>query len=47
MAKVLVLLAAVCFGGFVAVQIFKPSGGAGGNVFHIRKAVFKRNHFNG
>ncbi|PAZ16661.1 hypothetical protein CLM62_06915 [Streptomyces sp. SA15] len=43
----LITLAAVCFGGFVAVQIFKPHGHQGGNVFNIRKAVFKRNHFNG
>ncbi|MFD5227015.1 hypothetical protein ACFWJ5_00450 [Streptomyces qaidamensis] len=44
----LITFAAVCFGGFVAVQIFKPSGDAkGGNTFHIRKAIFKRNHFNG
>ncbi|WP_369270581.1 hypothetical protein AB5J55_11590 [Streptomyces sp. R11] len=43
----LITLAAVLFGGFVAVQIFKPSGAKSGNTFHIRKAVFKRNHFNG
>ncbi|MFE6177837.1 hypothetical protein [Streptomyces sp. NPDC056464] len=43
----LITLAAVLFGGFVAVQIFKPSGAKSGNTFHIRKATFKRNHFNG
>ncbi|MGW9594089.1 hypothetical protein ACWHLZ_27790 [Streptomyces chartreusis] len=43
----LITLAAVIFGGFIAVQIFKPHGQTGGNVFNIRKAVFKRNHFNG
>ncbi|MFD0001770.1 hypothetical protein ACFVJ4_05010 [Streptomyces sp. NPDC127178] len=43
----LITLAAVIFGGFVAVQIFKPSGGKSGNTVHIRKAIFKRNHFNG
>ncbi|MFJ9748058.1 hypothetical protein [Streptomyces chartreusis] len=43
----LITLAAVCFGGFVAVQIFKPSDAKSGNTFHIRKAIFKRNHFNG
>ena len=43
----LITLAAVCFGGFVAVQIFKPTGAKSGNTFHIRKAIFKRNHFNG
>ncbi|MGW3124550.1 hypothetical protein ACWDBW_46920 [Streptomyces sp. NPDC001107] len=43
----LITLAAVIFGGYVAVQIFKPSGSKSGNTFNIRKAVFKRNHFNG
>ncbi|WP_329597850.1 hypothetical protein OIE43_19725 [Streptomyces pseudovenezuelae] len=43
----LITLAAVIFGGYVAVQIFKPSEAKSGNTFHIRKAVFKRNHFNG
>ncbi|MGW2518706.1 hypothetical protein ACWC09_17160 [Streptomyces sp. NPDC001617] len=43
----LITLAAVCFGGFVAVQILKPHEAKGGNTFHIRKATFKRNHFNG
>ncbi|CAM5585906.1 hypothetical protein [Streptomyces griseorubiginosus] len=43
----LITLAAVIFGGYVAVQIFKPGEAKGGNTFHIRKAVFKRNHFNG
>ncbi|MEJ8670114.1 hypothetical protein WKI71_21950 [Streptomyces sp. MS1.AVA.1] len=43
----LITLAAVLFGGFVAVQIFKPSGAKSGNTFHIRKATFKRNNFNG
>ncbi|MFF6977386.1 hypothetical protein ACFZAV_06480 [Streptomyces sp. NPDC008343] len=41
----LITLAAVLFGGFVAVQIFKPSGAKSGNTFHIRKAIFKRNRF--
>ncbi|MGW3145853.1 hypothetical protein ACWDG1_14460 [Streptomyces sp. NPDC001177] len=44
----LITLAAVCFGGLAAVQIFKPTGDTkSGNTFHIRKAIFKRNHFNG
>ncbi|WEB41359.1 hypothetical protein MOV08_20160 [Streptomyces yunnanensis] len=43
----LITLAAICFGGFVAVQIFKPNDAKSGTTFHIRKAVFKRNHFNG
>ncbi|MBE8469447.1 hypothetical protein [Streptomyces justiciae] len=44
----LITLAAVIFGGYAVVQIFKPTSDAkGGNTFHIRKAVFKRNRFNG
>ncbi|MFC8366079.1 hypothetical protein ACFUIY_40200 [Streptomyces griseorubiginosus] len=43
----LITLAAVCFGGFVAVQIFKPHGHRGGTTVNIRKAIFKRNHFHG
>ncbi|WP_327396731.1 hypothetical protein [Streptomyces phaeochromogenes] len=43
----LVILAAVIFGGWIAVQIFSASGHRGGNTFHIRKAVIKRNHFHG
>ncbi|MGW2742803.1 hypothetical protein [Streptomyces sp. NPDC001450] len=43
----LITLAAVCFGGFVAVQIFKPHKAPGGTTVNIRKAIFKRNHFNG
>jgi hypothetical protein len=43
----LITLAAVIFGGWIAVQVFSASGHSGGNTFHIRKAVFKRNHFNG
>ncbi|MEU8988672.1 hypothetical protein AB0C98_19850 [Streptomyces sp. NPDC048558] len=43
----LVILAAVIFGGWVAVQVFSAHGHQGGNTFNIRKAVFKRNHFNG
>lgn len=43
----LIALAAICFGGYAAVQIFKPHSAKSGNTFHIRKAVFKRNHFNG
>ena len=41
----LITLAAVIFGGWIAVQIFGPGSGSG-NTFNIRKAVFKRNHFN-
>ncbi|MFD9323157.1 hypothetical protein ACFWDQ_36840 [Streptomyces sp. NPDC060053] len=43
----LVILAALIFGGWVAVQIFSTRPTGGGNTFHIRKATFKRNHFNG
>ncbi|WP_432033635.1 hypothetical protein [Streptomyces antibioticus] len=44
----LITLAAVVFGGWIAVQVFgHRDTGSGGNTFHIRKAVFKRNHFNG
>ncbi|MEV0963975.1 hypothetical protein AB0J25_15515 [Streptomyces sp. NPDC049910] len=39
----LVILAAVIFGGWIAVQLFAGSGG--GTTVNIRKAVIKRNHF--
>jgi energy-converting hydrogenase Eha subunit E len=42
----LITLAAVVFGGWIAVQIFSASGHQGGTTVNIRKAVFKRNHFN-
>ncbi|MET8780295.1 hypothetical protein [Streptomyces sp. NPDC004589] len=41
----LIILAAVIFGGWIAVQIFSASGPKGGTTVNIRKAVFKRNHF--
>ncbi|MGW0756336.1 hypothetical protein ACWD1Y_07585 [Streptomyces sp. NPDC002814] len=43
----LITLAAVIFGGWIAVQVFKPHGHQGGTTVNIRKAIFKRNHFNG
>ncbi|MCX3285657.1 hypothetical protein OR263_02765 [Streptomyces sp. NEAU-H22] len=43
----LITLAAVIFGGWIAVQVFSASSHQGGNTFNIRKAVFKRNNFNG
>jgi hypothetical protein len=43
----LVILAAVIFGGWTTVQVFKPASAKSGITFHIRKATFKRNHFNG
>ncbi|MFE8962096.1 hypothetical protein [Streptomyces iakyrus] len=43
----LITLAAVIFGGWVAVQVFSASGHGGGTTVNIRKAVIKRNHFHG
>ncbi|MGV9700799.1 hypothetical protein [Streptomyces sp. NPDC003483] len=41
----LIILAAVIFGGWIAVQTFSASGHKGGTTVNIRKAVIKRNHF--
>ncbi|MEU7402741.1 hypothetical protein [Streptomyces sp. NPDC044948] len=44
----LITLAAVIFGGWIAVQIFSANGHrAGGTTVNIRRAVIKRNHFHG
>ncbi|MDQ1016372.1 hypothetical protein [Streptomyces afghaniensis] len=43
----LIILAAVIFGGWIAVQIFSASGHQGGTTVNIHKAVIKRNHFHG
>ncbi|WP_406123300.1 hypothetical protein [Streptomyces sp. NBC_00989] len=43
----LITLAAVIFGGWIAVQVFGTRGHQGGTTVNIRKAVFKRNHFTG
>jgi len=43
----LIILAAVLFGGWAAVQVFSASGHRGGTTVNIRKAVIKRNHFHG
>ncbi|MFE0785126.1 hypothetical protein ACFW4T_00140 [Streptomyces mutabilis] len=44
----LITLAAVIFGGWIAVQIFASHGHRdGGTTVNIRRAVFKRNHFHG
>lgn len=43
----LIILAAVIFGGWIAVQVFSASGHTGGATVNIRKAVIKRNHFHG
>jgi len=41
----LIILAAVIFGGWIAVQVFSASSHRGGTTVNIRKAVIKRNHF--
>ncbi|MEV0445636.1 hypothetical protein AB0I84_15580 [Streptomyces spectabilis] len=41
----LIILAAVIFGGFIALQLFSTTGREGGTTVNIRKAIFKRNHF--
>ncbi|MFF9275013.1 hypothetical protein [Streptomyces griseosporeus] len=43
----LIILAAVIFGGCIALQLFTRSGHQGGTTVNIRKAVIKRNHFHG
>ncbi|MFF9753338.1 hypothetical protein ACF1FC_11095 [Streptomyces sp. NPDC014344] len=43
----LIILAAVIFGGWIAVQVLGPNGHCGGTTVNIRRAVFKRNHFHG
>ncbi|MEV5438722.1 hypothetical protein AB0K80_22330 [Streptomyces sp. NPDC052682] len=43
----LITLAAVIFGGWIAVQVFSAGDRRGGTTVHIRKAIFKRNHFHG
>ncbi|WP_149548817.1 hypothetical protein [Streptomyces marokkonensis] len=43
----LIILAAVIFGGWIAVQVLGSSGHKGGTTVNIRRAVFKRNHFHG
>ncbi|MEU1460217.1 hypothetical protein ABZ467_05925 [Streptomyces sp. NPDC005727] len=43
----LITLAAVIFGGWIAVQVFTANRHGAGATVHIRKAIFKRNHFHG
>ncbi|WP_225642149.1 hypothetical protein [Streptomyces werraensis] len=44
----LVILAAVIFGGWIAVQVFSTSGNqSGGTTVNIRKAVIRRSNFRG
>ncbi|MFD9880029.1 hypothetical protein ACFWZT_01010 [Streptomyces alboflavus] len=41
----LIILAAVIFGGFIALQVFSTNSREGDTTVNIRKAIFKRNHF--
>ncbi|MEV5733845.1 hypothetical protein [Streptomyces sp. NPDC052292] len=43
----LITLAAVIFGGWIAVQVFTANRHGAGTTVNIRKATFKRNHFHG
>ncbi|MFD5774184.1 hypothetical protein [Streptomyces fungicidicus] len=43
----LITLAAVIFGGWIAVQVLSTGGHKGGTTVNIRRAVIKRNHFHG
>ncbi|MEV6399582.1 hypothetical protein AB0M39_33155 [Streptomyces sp. NPDC051907] len=43
----LIVLAAVVFGGWIAVQVFGHRPASGGTTVNIRKAVIKRNKFYG
>ncbi|WP_406147271.1 hypothetical protein [Streptomyces sp. NBC_01012] len=43
----LIILAAVIFGGFIAVQVLTAGREHGPTTVNIRKAVIKRNHFHG
>ncbi|MEU1518133.1 hypothetical protein ABZ490_39335 [Streptomyces sp. NPDC005811] len=43
----LITLAAVVFGGWIAVQVFSSNRHDGGTTVNIRKAVIKRNKFYG
>ncbi|WP_424920588.1 MULTISPECIES: hypothetical protein [unclassified Streptomyces] len=43
----LIILAAVIFGGWIAVQVLTARGERGATTVNIRKAVIKRNHFHG
>ncbi|QNP71747.1 hypothetical protein IAG44_21485 [Streptomyces roseirectus] len=45
----LITLAAVIFGGWIAIQAFSGHSGKtpAGTTVNIRKAIFKRNHFHG
>ncbi|MEV8204333.1 hypothetical protein AB0P40_02700 [Streptomyces sp. NPDC079189] len=43
----LIILAAVIFGGWIAVQVLSAGRQSGATTVNIRKAVIKRNHFHG
>ncbi|MGV9419834.1 hypothetical protein ACWDO6_20315 [Streptomyces sp. NPDC003674] len=43
----LIILAAVIFGGWIALQVFSASHQKGSTSVNIHKAVIKRNHFRG
>ncbi|MFD9773747.1 hypothetical protein ACFWXE_26005 [[Kitasatospora] papulosa] len=43
----LIILAAVIFGGWIAIQVLTAGQSKGATTVNIRKAVFKRNHFHG
>ncbi|MGW7272283.1 hypothetical protein ACWGH5_17350 [Streptomyces sp. NPDC054864] len=43
----LMILAAVIFGGYIAVQVFRPGSRGSGTTVNIRKAVIRRNRFYG
>ncbi|MFD9767576.1 hypothetical protein ACFWXI_29150 [[Kitasatospora] papulosa] len=43
----LIILAAVIFGGFIALQVLTAGRERGTTTVNIRKAVIKRNHFHG
>ncbi|CAM5261053.1 hypothetical protein SHIRM173S_07369 [Streptomyces hirsutus] len=43
----LITLAAVIFGGWIAVQVLGSGSHRGGTTVNIRKAIIKRNHFHG
>lgn len=43
----LIMLAAVIFGGWIAVQVLGSNRHGAGTTVNIRKAVIKRNHFHG
>ncbi|MEV0009812.1 hypothetical protein [Streptomyces sp. NPDC047973] len=43
----LIILAAVIFGGYIAIQVLTATNQRGATTVNIRKAVIKRNHFHG